>query len=1671
VLKQSLLHTSGLSKVVSYALTEPLNSATAGSDILYGGRGAQHIDGLSGNDTLYGGLSFTDVLDDSDTLRGGAGRDTILANAGDDLVYGGEGGDVIYGGRGDDWLYGGEQIDALGDGGDVIFGGEGSDTIFGGFGRDTIYGGRWETDPEDGADSLYGGQGDDVIYGNGGSDTIDGGMGADIIYSGVGRDIIVGNDGNDTLYGGEEDILIGGNGADHFIIQINNTTTRSAYGGGGPTLQISDFGIGDVLKVQNIGNAPVSATVTDTGAQLLVGDTPIIIISNLTRSQVETLVESRTQNNEFTLQAPPTSTPVTSFSALNVTQTDVYTEDTNKDLGDIVMAGGSGGTYTATLTLTNPALGSLTTGTSGAVTATYTAGTGIWEATGALADVNNLLASVQFVPAADSSATATINTLVTDGVTNYTGAITLNGTATNDAPALAGLATSITYLENTVNATPQLIDSTITVTDTDSSDFNGGTLTLSYSSGGGAEDQLSVRNQGTGAGQIGVTGANVTYGGVTIGSITTNGANGANLVITFNSSATTAAVEALIENLTYQNTSDTPAATRIIDYVITDGDGGTSATSSITVNVTAEGEGPFSFTLTSGNDNFVGSAANDSFTGVFADLSVSNDTLIGGAGTDQLTLTAGTISLDTSTFTAITGIETFNLNVNAAHSLTIGDAYFSTAGMGTTLTVNSSNTYATGITVNGAGITTSTNKIYIVGSGGNDTLDGGSGDDTIYGGDGADIIRSGTQNDYTDGGAGDDTFLYAHASLFSTSDSVIGGAGMDTISLTGGTTDFIFDATSQSNLTGVEIFSLIRSGAHRLTFNDAYFGTAGFSGSKITVDCGNTSGDRLFDASTVSVATNVVEFQSGSGNDTVLGGAGNDTLGGGNGTDSVLGGGGNDIFTFTPSHVTTADTIGGGAGSDTMQITTSNLVLDTATFTNFTGIETFQLNSNAAHNLSFADAYFGTITGTTVTITSSSTTGVTINGSGITSATNALSISTNNGADVLTGGAGNDTISSFSGNDNINAGGGNDRIEFSTGAHFTTSDSINGGAGTDIITITVSNAVFSFNAATNNNVTSIESFVLDRNAAHVINLTDAYFIAGVENNTVAVTSNSTTGVNFSAASVTDANYKVDFNSGAGNDTVAGGAGNDTLSGGTGTDNISGGAGDDFITGAGANITSADTVAGGTGNDIYNAVSNAFAFNSATFTNFTGIERIELYANAAHTLTFADAYFSTTGFSGSTVTVVSTSTTGITLDASAVTTATNVFNITTGTGADTVTGGAGNDTITASSGIDRLIGGGGNDQFVISGTNLATNDTITGGTGSGDELNLSAGTLTFNAGTFTNFTGVEIFTLNVNNAHSVTLNDTYMAGLSGGVATITSNSTSGITVNASALSSSYAINATNTATNVNDVFTGGAGNDTISAGSGNDSLTGGNGNDIFYFSGANLTFADTISGGGGSADELNINSGTLNTSTTALSLMSGIERFVFNSNGAHNFTVADAYFSGISGDTVTLSSTSNTGITITGSGVTTATNKFHITGGTGNDNLTGGAGADTIYGGSGDDSVVGGSGVDTLYGDSGNDRFRFGPNTTDSGIGVGNRDIIADFVQGQDRVDIGPFIGSFNFRSGGNGAADFTGSVMQVAFQQSGGNTIVFVDSTGDNVTDLEIQITGLFTLTSADFIL
>ena len=181
------------------------------------------------------------------------------------------------------------------------------------------------------------------------------------------------------------------------------------------------------------------------------------------------------------------------------------------------------------------------------------------------------------------------NALITHGVSGggYTGisvgsvtiSITDNELSSPPTITLPG-ANPVPYLEQ--NHSALVLDATATVTDPDSPNFDTGLLTVQFTAGSTvAQDVLSVRNQGTGAGQIGVSGSNVSYQGVSIGTVS-GGSNGVALTIALNgavaSDVSVAAVQALVKSIQFTNTSYKPTATtRTISMTLNDGDGAVSA--------------------------------------------------------------------------------------------------------------------------------------------------------------------------------------------------------------------------------------------------------------------------------------------------------------------------------------------------------------------------------------------------------------------------------------------------------------------------------------------------------------------------------------------------------------------------------------------------------------------------------------------------------------------------------------------------------------------------------------------------------------------------------------------------------------------------------------------------------------------------------------------------------------------------------------------------------------------------------------------------------------------------------------------------------------------------------------------------------------------------------------
>ena len=254
-------------------------------------------------------------------------------------------------------------------------------------------------------------------------------------------------------------------------------------------------------------------------------------------------------------------------------------------------------TQGSNLVFNGTTIGTVTTNSGGTLLLTFNAGatrTLVESAMRAIAYANNSSAPPASVQIGWTFNDGNTGAQGSGGALTATGNTTVNITAVNDAPTITNLSgDSLAYSEGGGAVVIEQGGNAVVV-DVDSPDFNTGTLTVSFTAGSdGAEDVLGIRNQGTGVGQIGVGGSNVTYQGVTIGTFA-GGGSGTNLVITFNASATPTAVTALIQNITYQDT-DTNAPTtgaRSVRYVLTDGDGGSSANYDTTVTVSGVNDAP-----------------------------------------------------------------------------------------------------------------------------------------------------------------------------------------------------------------------------------------------------------------------------------------------------------------------------------------------------------------------------------------------------------------------------------------------------------------------------------------------------------------------------------------------------------------------------------------------------------------------------------------------------------------------------------------------------------------------------------------------------------------------------------------------------------------------------------------------------------------------------------------------------------------------------------------------------------------------------------------------------------------------------------------------------------------------------------------------------------------------
>ena len=438
---------------------------------------------------------------------------------------------------------------------------------------------------------------------------------------------------------------------------------------------------------------------------------------------------------------------------------------------------------------------------------------------------------------------------------------------------------------------------------------------------------------------------------------------------------------------------------------------------------------------------------------------------------------------------------------------------------------------------------------------------------------------------------------------------------------------------------------------------------------------------------------------------------------------------------------------------------------------------------------------------------------------------------------------------------------------------------------------------------------------------------DTYY---VDNTSDVVSENASEGTDTVMASVT---YTLAANvdnltlTDTGNIDGTGNALDNILTGNAGNNSLAGGAGADIFIFRAEDFTSADTVDGGTGTLTDQLTfSTAGTIGAAAFAHVSHVEQINL-ANGSNSLTLTNALVGASDNSSKMVRVFGNAGNDI-IDASAVTTAANRINVNARAGNDTLTGGAGSD------------------SFYFAAADLTNLDTVNGGTGtSADYLRVTtAGTIASSA--LSNVSHIEQIRL-ADGSNSLTLTDAlvgscdnvhHIFGVYGGAGDDI--------VDASAVT-----------TAVNRV--------SIYAGAGHDVLSGGAGMDSFFFTAADLTSADTVSGGTGtSTDYLRFTTaGTI--ASSAFANVSHIEQIRL-ANGANSLTLTDALVGSCDNAHHIFSVYGDAGNDIiNASAVTTVTNRVNFNGGGGADTMTAGAGMDSFT--YADASASTGTGFDTIIG--------------------------------------------------------------------------------------------------------
>jgi hypothetical protein len=692
----------------------------------------------------------------------------------------------------------------------------------------------------------------------------------------------------------------------------------------------------------------------------------------------------------------------------------------------------------------------------------------------------------------------------------------------------------------------------------------------------------------------------------------------------------------------------------------------------------------------------------------------------------------------------------------------------------------------------------------------------------------------------------DGNFVFAFAGGFTSTDSVHGGAGNDTLVLDGDTYNgFTFGANT---MTGIETLRLIGAHNYFLTPDDANVA----AGQTLTVDASTVTGDLSFGGAVetdgnfhfIVGAVSYMTLNAGAGNDVF------DLTGAGSAHDNALAGnGGDDLFLVGADFNTLPldNPIAGDAGNDTLELNGnySSLLINGS---KIAGIDTIRFDGGHTYGNVTVDeggAFTVTIDASQVTTLFELDFGlnpVTVEvGSGGMDA-HVLSVTAYDDTFIVTSEAAlaASTLNPLNGTDTLELNG-----NFSTALTLGTSTMLN-------FEILKLDAGHGYNLIFNDsNVAAGQTLTADFSA-----LTSGTVIL----NGGAETDGSFDFVAGAASAITltgGANGDVFDLTGAGSDTIhalAGNAGNDTY--------LFGG---DF-----SNLNILAAMDGGAGID-----TAEFNGDYATlFLNFQKFANVETFKFDA-------------GHSYGNVTIdESTVSGGVTVDASAVTT---LFHLTYTTNAFTVDVGSGGMIATTTATH--------NDTFIVTSESGLAASALDAGTGLDTlELNGDFSTLfTFGASTITN---IEVLVVDGGHDYNLKTVDATVASGKTLVVSAAPLAANTLTFDGSAeTDGSFSI----TGGNLGDTLTGGANGDSFTGALGADTLTGGGGADTFNYAAgnnSNTSALDTITDFTAGTDKFHTNFTTTFqgefTSAAATGTLDGdiAAAFAANGGGAHSGFVFD-----------------------------------------------------------------------------------------------------------------------------------------------------------------------------------